>query len=86
MVRVRLPPLLRPLAGGADAVRAEGVTLRAVITDLDRRFPGMADRVIDDGAIRGDVMIAVGGDEVSDLDAPIPEDAEVHILPAIAGG
>jgi hypothetical protein len=36
--------------------------------------------------LRSEIAIAVGGDEVSDLNAPVAEDAEVHILPAIAGG
>jgi molybdopterin synthase sulfur carrier subunit len=86
MATVFLPALLRPLAGGSSSVHARGSTLRAVIEDLDRRFPGLGDRIIDAGAIRPDVMIAVGADEVRELDAPVPADAEVRILPAIAGG
>jgi molybdopterin synthase sulfur carrier subunit len=86
MPRVLLPALLRPLAGGASSVDASGATLRAVIEDLDRQFPGLRDRIVDAGTIRPDVMIAVGSDEVRDLDAPVPNGSEVHILPAIAGG
>jgi molybdopterin converting factor small subunit len=36
--------------------------------------------------IRGDTMLAVGADEAQDLNTPVPVDAEVHILPSIAGG
>ncbi len=86
MPRVLLPALLRPLAGGASSVEASGATLRAVIADLDRQFPGLRDRIVDAGAIRPDVMIAVDPDEVRDLDAPVPPGSEVHVLPAIAGG
>jgi sulfur-carrier protein len=86
MTRVRLPSPLQPLAGGRGSVLAEGATLRALINDLDRQYPGLRERMIDGGAVRGDIMIAIAGDEVRDLDAPVPPESEVHILPAIAGG
>jgi molybdopterin converting factor small subunit len=86
MVTVRLPSLLQPLAGGAASVEAAGATLRAIIQDLDRRHPGLGQRIVDSDAVRTDLMIAVGSDEVRDLDARVPADGEVHILQAIAGG
>jgi molybdopterin converting factor small subunit len=86
MPLVRLPSLLQAMAGGATAVQTEGATLRSVIDDLERRHPGLRDRIIEGDEIRADVMIAVNADEVRDLDAPVPADGEVHILPAIAGG
>jgi molybdopterin converting factor small subunit len=86
MARVRLASQLQPLAGGAQVVDADGATLRAVLDDLARRFPAIAGRIIEDGMLRPDVMVAVGADETRDLNAPVPADAEVHILPAIAGG
>jgi molybdopterin converting factor small subunit len=84
--RVYLPQALRPLAGGATTVEVEGATLREIIAALDGRYAGMGERIIEDGAIRPDVMVAVGGDESRDLDAAVPAGAEVHVLPAIAGG
>ncbi|MHB8682712.1 MAG: MoaD/ThiS family protein [Dehalococcoidia bacterium] len=86
MPRVLLPALLQPLAGGASSVAASGATLRTVIEDLDRQCPGLRDRIVDAGAIRPDVMIAIDADEVRDLDAPVSAGSEVRILPAIAGG
>jgi molybdopterin converting factor small subunit len=86
MASVQLSAVLRSLAGGASSVQATGATLRAVIDDLDRQFPGMKARVIEAGAIRPDVMIAIDADEVRDLDAPVTADGEVHLVPAIAGG
>ena len=86
MATVRLFSILQPFAGGASAVEAEGDTLLAVIDDLDRQHPGLRDRLIAGDTIRPDIMIAVGSDEVRDLDAPVPPGAEVHLLPAIAGG
>ena len=86
MVKVRLPASMQPMAGGATSVDADGATLRAVFDGLERRYPGMRAMIIDAGGIRPDVLVAVGADETRDLDAPLPADAEVHILPAIAGG
>lgn len=85
MATVFLSTLLRPLADGATSVQASGSTLRSIIDDLDRRYPGLGERVVEAGAIRPDVLIAIGSNEVRDLDAAVPEGDDVHILPAIAG-
>jgi molybdopterin converting factor small subunit len=86
MVTVRLPALLQPLAGGATSLHAAPGTLRAVIDELDRGHPGLAERIVDAGLIRPEIMIAIGGDETRDLGAAVPDGVELHILPAIAGG
>ena len=83
---VRLPGLLQSMAGGASSVEVDGATLREVFVELDRRFPGIGDRIIEAGEIRPDVMIAIDADETRDVDAPVAANSEVHILPAIAGG
>jgi molybdopterin converting factor small subunit len=86
MALVHLPVLLPPLAGGAALVVAAGATLRAVIADLERRHPALRERIVDAGMLRPDVMVAIDGDEARDLDAPVGPNADVRILPAIAGG
>ena len=86
MAVVWIPSLLRPLAGGASTVSAAGATLRDVIDELDRQHPGLRDRLIENGVIRSEFALAVGSEEVSDLNAAVGDDTEVHILPAIAGG
>jgi len=86
MAVVWIPSLLRPLTGDASTVRAAGATLRDVIDDLDRQHPGLRDRLIENGVIRSEFALAVGSEEVSDLNAAVGDDTEVHILPAIAGG
>lgn len=86
MPTVRLFSVLQPFAGGAASVDAAGATLREVIDDLERQHPGLRDRIIAANTIRPDVMIAIDADEVRDLDALVPAGAEVHLLPAIAGG
>lgn len=86
MAVVWIPALLRPLAGGAETVRASGATLRDVIDDLDRQYPGLRDRILEGGLIRDEIALAIGSDQAVDLGLPVGAEQEVHILPAIAGG
>jgi sulfur-carrier protein len=86
MPRVHLPALFRPLAEDTPAVDVDGLTLRAVIDALEQEFPGIAQRVVDAGAIRPEIVIAINGVETRELDATVERDSDVYILSAIAGG
>ena len=86
MTAVHLPAVLRPLAGGASTVEASGATLRALVADLERQYPALAGRVVDSVGLRPEVFLAINNEEAFGLDQPVPAGAEVHILPAIAGG
>lgn len=90
MVQVRIPTPLRKLTGGAEAVEADGGSVAAVVASLDQKFPGMKDRVLDDGgAVRRFVNIFVNGEDIrflQQLDTPVKDGDELSIVPAIAGG
>lgn len=90
MAHVRVPTPLRKYTGGADAVEAEGATVRALVQDLDRRHPGIKDRICDDaGEVRRFVNIFVNGEDIrflQQLDTPVQATDELSIVPAIAGG
>jgi len=86
MAVVHIPSMLRPLAGGALTVRAEGSTLRHVIEALEALHPALRGRITDAGGLRPEVMLAIGGDEQRNLSAPVAPEDDVFILPAIAGG
>lgn len=86
MPTVRMPSLLHRYTNGAATVDASGQTLRAVLDDLVRQFPALRDHLFEGDVLRQDIMLAVGGDEARDLDIAIPDGAEVHVLPSIAGG
>jgi molybdopterin converting factor small subunit len=84
---VHIPTQMRSLARGRDRVEARGSTLRQVIETLDADYPGMKDQLIEDGKIRSQLAIAVDGTVVeSGLVAPVAEDAEIYVIPAIGGG
>jgi molybdopterin synthase sulfur carrier subunit len=90
MVQVRVPTPLRKYTGGAEAVEAEGATVAAVVTDLDRRYPGMKERICDEnGQVRRFVNLFVNGEDIrflKHLDTPLKAGDELSIVPAIAGG
>ncbi|MBN9493965.1 MoaD/ThiS family protein [bacterium] len=86
MATVIIPAVLRPVTGGVTKVDAAGSNVREVIDDLVRQYGGLRDRVIDENGVRPEVFIAVSGHEVFDLATAVAPDAEVNILPAIAGG
>lgn len=89
-VSVRIPTTLRTLTAGVSSVQVDGSTVGEVIAALDAAHPGFHDRLIDDsGALRRFVNVFVSDDDVRFLDGlatPVPDGAEVSIIPAVAGG
>ena len=89
-VHVRIPTPLRKFTGGQESVEAAGATIGAVLVDLDKRHPGLRERICDaDGSVRRFVNLYVNGDDIrflSNLDSAVKDGDEVSIVPAIAGG
>lgn len=86
MATVHIPALLRPLIGGTAEMQAAGSTLREVIADVIRQQPALADRISDTTGILPEIMIAIGDTEAKVVDVPVAADADVWILPSLAGG
>ena len=86
-MRVVLPSQLHSYPGGRREVSAAGATLAEVLADLERQFPGIRFRVIDEqGRVRQHIVIFVGSSRRDDLAAPIAPGAEVQIVGALSGG
>jgi adenylyltransferase/sulfurtransferase len=86
---VRIPTPLRTLTGGADEVKAAGATVGEVIEDLERKHPGIRDRLLDDKGVRRFVNIYVGEEDVRFLEGlktQLKAGDQISIVPAIAGG
>jgi molybdopterin converting factor small subunit len=86
---VRIPTPLRTLTGGADEVTATGTTVGEVIDDLERKHPGIRERLLDGKGVRRFVNIYVGEEDVRFLDGlktALKAGDQVTIVPAIAGG
>jgi sulfur-carrier protein len=87
--KVRIPTPLRTLTGGSDEVTAEGATVGSVIEDLEKRYPGMRDRLLDAKGVRRFVNIFVGDEDIRFLEGlgtELKGGEQISIVPAIAGG
>lgn len=88
-VEVRIPTILRAYTGGDKIVTGEGADLRALIADLDGRYPGIADRLVDEQGLRRFVNLYLNDEDVrflGGLDTVVADGDSVTILPAVAGG
>ena len=86
---VRIPTPLRTLTGGQDEVKAAGATVADVIEDLEKRHPGIKDRLLDAKGVRRFINIYVGEEDIRFLDGlktPLKGGDHISIVPAIAGG
>src|SRR4030095_5528725 len=87
MAIVFIPAMLQPLTGGVSQMRVAGRTIRTIINNLEERFPGIKDRLLQDGDLRPDVAVAIDGETALDgVAEPVGEDSEVHFIPPISGG
>jgi molybdopterin converting factor small subunit len=87
MVRVLIPSQLIAYTDGATRVEAEGATVEAALDDLDRRYPGLKFRVIDEqDRIRRHMRIFIGMDEARDVRRPLAPGDELMIFGALSGG
>jgi molybdopterin converting factor small subunit len=88
-VTVRIPTPLRTLTGGKDEVAAEGATVGELIEDLERRHPGLRDRILDEKGVRRFINLFLGDEDIRFLDGlgtAVKAGEALSIVPAIAGG
>jgi sulfur-carrier protein len=86
-VKVRIPSPLRSYTGQLATVDADGETVGALLFDLDRRYPGIRFRMVDEqGRVRKHMKVFVNDESVRDLDAPVNERDEITIMQALSGG
>jgi molybdopterin converting factor small subunit len=87
MTTVNIASPLRSYTHGAPSVSAQGATVEEVLADLDRRFPGVRFRMIDEqGRIRQHIRIFVNTTAASDLSVGVQGDDVVHLICALSGG
>ena len=87
MPTVYIPALLQGLTGGKTAVEVEGGTVREVLDNLERAYPGIGARLLDQDRLRSNISVAVDG-RISRLGLRerVSPSSEVHFITAIAGG
>ena len=89
-VIVRIPTPLRSITKGSAEVPAKGETVDDVMQDLERQFPGLRERLVDEkGELRRFINIYVNEEDVRFLQGrtTVLKDGDtLAIVPAIAGG
>jgi molybdopterin synthase sulfur carrier subunit len=89
-VTVRVPTPLQRLTNGQGEVLCEGTTITGLLSDLERRYPGIKERICDEqGKLRRFVNVFVNEEDIRFLQGDqtaVKDGDEVSIIPAIAGG
>lgn len=88
-VKVKIPTPLQRLTEGKEEVEGKAGNIMELIGDLDKRFPGIGERLSDSGKVRRFVNIYVNEEDIRFLqaeDTVVKDGDEVSIVPAIAGG
>ena len=84
---VWIPQPLRSYTQQQNRVEADGATLAELLVDLDRRYPGIRFRMIDEqDCVRTHMRVFVNKVVVESLATPLRDGDEVHIFQALSGG
>jgi len=89
-VAVRIPAQIGRVYGAQSWERVEAENVSSLVAMLDARFPGLGERLTEPGGtLRRWINIFVNGEDIRALNGlatPLDPDAEVYIVPAVAGG
>jgi sulfur-carrier protein len=88
-IEVRIPTILRTYTDGAKQVEGTGSTLDELLADLEQRYGGLRDRLIDGGGLRRFVNVYLNDEDVrflAGLQTQVKDGDTVTVLPAVAGG
>ncbi|MCC6472419.1 MAG: MoaD/ThiS family protein [Burkholderiales bacterium] len=85
-MKVLIPTPLLSYTGQRE-VDAHGASLAEVLADLDRRYPGLRFRIVDEqDRLRGQMRFFVNGEQCFDLAQPLARGDSVQIVQALSGG
>ena len=86
-MKVRIPTPLRSYTGNVSVVEANGAAVADVLRDLDRQFPGLRFRMVDEqGRLRQHMKIWVNQELTRDLSTFVDDTDELTIMQALSGG
>lgn len=86
-MRVFIPSPLYSYTGGQSEVEGNGGSLAEVLLELERRFPGLRFRIIDEqDQARPHIRFFVGGEMAQSITHPIRPGDDVQIVCALSGG
>lgn len=89
-VKVLIPTPLQKLTKGEAEIEIEAKSIQGLIEELENQYPGLKERLCDEkGELRRFINIYVNGEDIrfrEGQETKIEDEAEVSIVPAIAGG
>jgi sulfur-carrier protein len=89
MTAIRLPPVLRPEAGGQRQLEVGATTVKGALEELVGQFPSLRSRVFDGESVPPFLNVFVDGQDIrvlEGLDTQVGSTATILLLPAVAGG
>jgi len=87
MALVSVPSLMQDLTAGQGQIDIEGETIREIILNFEKAFPGVKDRLCDGDRIKPFIAVYVGSElSQAGMREPVNPDSEIHFVPAISGG
>ncbi|MAX12338.1 MAG: molybdopterin synthase sulfur carrier subunit [Chloroflexi bacterium] len=89
MANVKIPTPLRQLTDNMTSVDVEGANVIELIDNLDNKFPGVKDKIMEDNSLKHFVNIYINGEDIRYIDSlntEIKDNDEISIVPAVAGG
>ena len=87
MPEVWMSPRMQRIAGGKEQVQVAGATIRQVVNNLEKEYPGMKEELCEENDRNPGIAGVVDG-ETSNLGMleRVNEDSEIHFIPAMSGG
>ncbi|MEX2032535.1 MAG: MoaD/ThiS family protein [Dehalococcoidia bacterium] len=87
MATVHIPAHWREHTNGRATVEVPGRSLGVLISALAAEYPGMRTVLLDEGALRGEIAVAINSEITENgVLEPVEDTDEVFLIPAIAGG
>jgi sulfur-carrier protein len=89
VTQIRIPPVLRPDAGGERSVAVDATTVREALDALVAAYPSLESRVREGDGIPSFLNVFVDGEDIrllAGLDTEVAAGSTVLLLPAVAGG
>ena len=88
-VRVNIPTPMRQYTDNQAVVEAAGDTVKDLLDNLGKKYPGIVSRLFENGQVRRFVNVYLNDEDIRYLDSlqtAVKDGDEVSIIPAVAGG
>jgi molybdopterin synthase sulfur carrier subunit len=88
-IRVCIPTPMRQHTDNQAVVEAAGTTVKDLLDNLGKKYPGIVSRIFENGQVRRFVNVYLNDEDIRYLDSlqtAVKDGDEVSIIPAVAGG